>query len=106
MKTDRYFQVAATAFALIFASSAPAYCQYPRVNREIQIQKVKDQVQKIGIGEDITVMLFSSLEYYGAISKIESDSFEIKEVDLRQTVTITYKDVMKVEKGYGVMNSS
>ncbi|HEY7182215.1 MAG TPA: hypothetical protein VIC84_12380, partial [Blastocatellia bacterium] len=71
-----------------------------------QVQKVKDQLQKIGVGEDATVILFSGLEYYGAIVKIEQDGFEIDEIDLRQTVTIAYTDVKKVEKGYGRMNSS
>src|SRR5262249_44014970 len=69
-------------------------------------QAVKDYVQKIGQGKDVTVMLFSGVEYYGAISKIESDSFEIAEVDLKQMVAISYADVYIVEKGYGEMNSS
>ncbi len=30
---------------------------------------------------NVTVILFSGAEYYGAISKIESDSFEVAEVD-------------------------
>jgi hypothetical protein len=108
MKTHRYFQVASITFALIFANSAPAYCQPPQNNpaSPSQIQTVKDQVQKIGMGEDVTVILFSGVEYYGAISKIESDSFEIAEVDLKQMVAISYTDVMKVGKGYGPMNSS
>jgi hypothetical protein len=99
MKSNRYF-VAALCFALIFADSAPAYCQ------SAQIQKVKDQVQTIGVGEDVTVKMISGLEYYGEISKIEADSFEIDEIDLRQMVSIGYADVKKVEKGYGKMNSS
>ncbi|MGH9753797.1 MAG: hypothetical protein ACREA2_13540 [Blastocatellia bacterium] len=108
MKTHRYFQVAAITLALIFANSTPAYCQSPQNNPASapQIQRVKNQVLKIGVGEDITVILFSGVEYYGAISKIEPDSFEIKEVDLRQMVAIAYADVKKVEKGYGEMNSS
>src|SRR5215510_3789386 len=108
MKTRRYFQVAAITFALIFANSAPAYCQSPQNNPPApsQIQIVKDQVRRIGVGEDVTVALFSGVEYYGAISKIESDSFEIAEVDLKQMVTIAYADVLKVEEGYGAMNSS
>jgi hypothetical protein len=67
---------------------------------------VKDYVQKIGQGKDVTVILSSGVEYYGAISKIEPDSFEIAEVDLKQMVAISYADVYKVEKGYGEMNSS
>jgi hypothetical protein len=108
MKTHRYFQVAAITFALTFAESAPAYCQSPQNNPASgpDIQRVKEQVEKIGSGEDVTVILFSGVEYYGAISKIEPDSFEIAEVDLRQMVTIDYTEVMRVEKGYGQMNSS
>jgi DNA-directed RNA polymerase subunit F len=108
MKTHRYFQVAAISFALVFANSAPAYCQSPQNNPASAppIQTVKDQVQKIGKGEDVTVILISGVEYYGQISKIEPDSFEIAEVDLKQMVAIPYADVKKVEKGYGEMNSS
>jgi hypothetical protein len=108
MKLHRYFQVVAITLALILANSAPAYCQSPQNNPASapQIQRVKNQVLKIGVGEDITVILFSGVEYYGAISKIEPDSFEIKEVDLRQTVAIAYADVQGVEKGYGPMDSS
>ena len=108
MKKHRYFQAAAISFALIFANNAPAYCQSPQNNpaSSSRIQKVKDQLQKIGVGEGVTVILFSGLEYYGAIGRIEPDSFEIDEIDLRQTVTIAYTDVKKVEKGYGRMNSS
>jgi hypothetical protein len=108
MKARRYFQVAAITFALIFANSAAVYCQSPQNSPASapQIQIVKDQVQKIGMGEDVTVILFSGVEYYGAISKIEQGSFEIAEVDLKQMVAISYADVKKVEKGYGAMNSS
>jgi len=67
---------------------------------------VKDYVQKIGQGKDVTVIMFSGVEYYGAISKIEPDSFEIAEVDLKQMVAIAYADVYIVEKRYGEMNSS
>ena len=108
MKARRYFQVAAITFALIFANSAAVYCQSPQNSpaSERQIQMVKDYVQKIGQGKDVTVIMFSGVEYYGAISKIEPDSFEIAEVDLKQMVTISYADVYIVEKGYGEMNSS
>src|SRR5215510_507565 len=108
MKARRYFQVAAITFALIFANSAAVYCQSPQNSpaSERQIQTVKDYVQKIGQGKDVTVILFSGLEYYGAISKIEEDSFEIAEVDLKQMVAISYADVMKVGRGYSEMGSS
>ena len=108
MKARRYFQVAAITFALIFANSAAVYCQSPQNSPAStpRIQIVKDYVQKIGQGKDVTVILFSGVEHYGAISKIEQDGFEIAEVDLKQMVAISYGDVYIVEKGYGEMNSS
>jgi hypothetical protein len=108
MKALRYFQVAAITFALIFANSAAVYCQSPQNSPAStpRIQTVKDYVQKIGQGKDVTVIMFSGVEYYGAISKIEEDDFEIAEVDLKQMVAISYADVYIVEKGYGELNSS
>src|SRR5262249_60809096 len=108
MKTRRYFQVAAITYALMIANSAAVYCQSPQNSpaSERQIQSVKDYVQKIGQGKDVTVILFSGVEYFGAISKIEPDDFEIAEVDLKQMVAISYADVYIVEKGYGELNSS
>lgn len=108
MKAHRYFQVAAISLAMVFANSAPAYCQSPQNNPPSPslIQKVKDQVLKIGLGEDVTVRMLSGVEYYGAISKIESDSFEIAEVDLKQMITIDYAAVRKVEGAYGVSSST
>jgi small nuclear ribonucleoprotein (snRNP)-like protein len=108
MKTRRYIQVAAITFALIFANSAAVYCQSPQNSPAStpRIQTVKDYVQKIGQGKDVTVIMFSGVEYYGAISKIEPDGFEIAEVDLKQMVAISYADVMKVGRGYSEMNSS
>jgi hypothetical protein len=108
MKTHRYFQAVAISFALIFANSAPAYCQSPQNNPAppSPIQTIKDQIQQIGKGEDVTVILFSGLEYYGAISKIEPDSFEIAETELKQKVSISYADVKKVAKGYGRIDPS
>src|SRR5262245_32570644 len=106
MKTHRYFQIAATTFALAIGNP-PAFCQSPQSDpaSSSQIQKVKDQVQKIGIAKKVTVILLTGKEYYGAISKIESDSFEIAEVDLKQRMAFDYKDVNKARKGYGGWNS-
>jgi hypothetical protein len=106
MKPHRYIQIAAITFALAFGNCAPAFCQSPQTNpaSSPQVQKVKDQVQKIGVAKKVTVILLTGKEYYGAISKIESDSFEITEVDLKQRIAFDYKDVKKARKGYGGWN--
>jgi len=107
MKTHRYFQIAAITFALAIGNNPSAFCQSPQNNpaSSSQVQKVKDQVQKIGIAKKASVIMLTGKEYYGAISMIESDSFEITEVDLKQRMAFDYKDVNKVRKGYGGWNS-
>ena|SRR5262245_20048795 len=96
----RYFQIATITFALALGNNTPAFCKSSQ-NVPSQVQQVKDQVQKVGILEDVTVILLTGKEYYGAISKIEPDRFEIDEVDLKQRMEFDYKDVKKVRKGYG-----
>src|SRR5215510_1381179 len=96
----RYFQIATITFALALGNNTPAFCKSSQ-NVPSQVQNVKDQVQKVGILEDVTVILLTGKEYYGSISKIEPDSFEIAEVDLKQKMAFDYKDVKKVRKGYG-----
>jgi hypothetical protein len=103
MKLHRYLQTAAITFALALGNNATAFCQSPQTSPS-QIQKVKDQVQKLGITKRATVILLTGKEYYGAISKIEPDGFEIAEVDLKQMISFDYKDVKEVRKGYGGWN--
>jgi hypothetical protein len=102
----RNLQIAAIVLALTAGNLTPALSQTPPTNptSSSQIQKVKDQVQKIGVAGDITVILRSGREYYGAITRIEPNSFEIAEVDLKQRLTFDYKDVQKARKGYGGKN--
>jgi hypothetical protein len=100
MNQLRYFQIAAITFTLALGNNATAFCRSPQ-NTPSQVQKVKDQVQKIGVAEDVTVILLTGKEYYGSITDIEPDRLEIAEVDLKQRMAFDYKDVKKVRKGYG-----
>ena len=68
------------------------------------VQKIKDDVDRIGIGGKITVILKSGEERYGSVSDIASTSFEVTDVDLKQKVTIDYADVKKVRRNYGGKN--
>jgi hypothetical protein len=63
------------------------------------------QVQGMPVGGAITVNLLDGHEYYGRIKSIESDSFSVHEVDLKQDLTFPYETVKKVRKGYGGKNS-
>jgi hypothetical protein len=64
-------------------------------------EKIRHTVQKIGVAGEITVVLKSGDEYYGAVTQIEADSFELAEVDRQQKITVRYDEVKKVSRGYG-----
>ena len=61
------------------------------------IVKVKDQVQKRGIGKKsrLKANLANGTEVKGYVSKIEETSFDVTE-KMGQTVTIAYADVQKI----------
>jgi hypothetical protein len=64
-------------------------------------QKMKEEVVKIGQGNDITIVRRDGQEFYGTISKIEDDFVSISEVDLKAKIEIDYQQIKKVSKGYG-----
>jgi hypothetical protein len=66
--------------------------------------KIKRDVESLGRGSRVTVMLRNGNEYYGAIGDATEDSFELLEIDLNQKVTIAYSEVSKVRSGFGNPN--
>jgi hypothetical protein len=67
-----------------------------------QIQKLKNQIEKIGRGNDITVILLDGKHHYGSILSIEDELVLINDVDRNQAVEINYRTIRKVRKNYGV----
>jgi hypothetical protein len=102
MRTIRFIWNAFLTLALLsggFSWGRSQSTQQPSPSSP-RIQKVIGQVQKIGKDQDVTVTLTSDLEYYGMITQIRADHFEIDEADLRQVITVPFKDVRNVRKGY------
>ena len=66
--------------------------------------KTKRDVESLGRGSRVTVVLRNGNEYYGAIGDTAEDSFELLEIDLNQKITIAYSDVSKVRSGFGNPN--
>jgi hypothetical protein len=64
-----------------------------------QVDKIRRDVQKIGVGGQITVYQIRGNTLHGTVTKINQDEFEIAEVDLGQIITIQYRDVKKVRSG-------
>ena len=69
-----------------------------------QAEKIRHEVEKIGMARKITVILKTGDEYYGSIARIDDTNFRIGEVDLRQGMTFEYPEVKKVRRDYGGKN--
>ncbi len=69
-----------------------------------QAEKIKREIEKIGLAHKITVILKSEAEYYGSVAQISDTSFRIAEVDLQKDMTFEYEEVKKVRPNYGGKN--
>ena len=64
-------------------------------------QTTQQKVVSIGIDNKITVIALDGKEYYGKITRIDADGFQIYEVDLKHTMDFKIGELQDVKKGYG-----
>lgn len=76
----------------------------PAAKKDSRADEIKWKVRSLGIAARVTVILNSGNERYGSVERIDEDSFELAEVDLKQVFTIGYSEVKKVREGYGNTN--
>ncbi len=93
-----------TSNHLCFAQTNPANSSQMQQVQAAALEKLKKEVEKIGIGRKITVIRLDEREFYGSVSNIEAGGFKIDEVDLKQTVSFKYNELKKVRKEYGGKN--
>jgi hypothetical protein len=67
-------------------------------------EEIKWKVRSLGIASRVTVKLNNGNERYGSIERIDKDSFQLAEVDVKQVFTMSYSDVRKIREGYGNPN--
>jgi hypothetical protein len=75
-----------------------------RTKAEKRADLIKGKLRGLGIASRVTIMLNNGNERYGSIERIDEDTFQLAEVDLMQTFTISYDDVKKIREGYGRPN--
>ena len=92
------------SLSLLVVSAQQVWSQQSAPVLDQQAMKIKDRVGELGLGTDVTVILYQGREYYGFIQDIGLESFVVAEVDLKQPITIDYSEVKKVRKGYGGKN--
>lgn len=66
--------------------------------------QIKGKLRSLGIASRVTIILNNGNERYGSIERLDEDSFQVAEVDLKQVFTVAYSDVKKVREGYGNPN--
>jgi hypothetical protein len=88
---------------LIFLQAYPLAAMQAPVPASLSpaAQKIKDQVSHIPIDGKLTVKEIDGTEYHGHLQTIEPQTFSMREVDLKTTVTIPYSQVEQVRKNYG-----
>lgn len=67
-------------------------------------RKIKRTVEKIGVAGKLTLYLKNGEELYGSVIRYDAESLQIAEVDLKQLVTVQYKNIKKVREDYGSRN--
>jgi hypothetical protein len=86
---------------MCFAQTNPANSSQAKQVKTSKLKKIKKQVEKIGVGGKITVIRLDERDFYGKVSNIETDGFQIEEVDLKQTLVFKYSEVKKIKTGDG-----
>jgi hypothetical protein len=66
-----------------------------------QVEKIRQQVGRIGNLNNVTVAMRDGHEYYGLITQVRQEDFLLNEVDLNREITVRFQDVKKVREGYG-----
>ena len=93
-----------TSNHLCFAQTNPTDSSQMKQVQTAAKEKLKRQVEKIGVGGKITVIRLDKRDFYGTVSSIEADGFQIVEVDSKQTNSFKYTELKKIKSGDGERN--
>lgn len=104
LATLAFWAILSTSNHLCFAQTNPVNSSQAKQVKAAKLEKLKKQVEKIGVGGKITVIRLDERDFYGKVSNIEADSFQIEEVDLKQALTFKYAEVKKIKTGDGERN--
>lgn len=90
------------AFLLLIACNQLAFSQTPVSSQDAKrIEKVKKDVEKIKVGNTITVSRLDNRDFFGRVKSIGNDDFEIIETDSKQVLSFKYVDIKNVREGDG-----
>lgn len=64
-------------------------------------QKIKRMVEKIGVAGRLTLYLKNDETLYGSVVRYDEESVQVAEIDLKQVITIQYRNIKKIREDYG-----
>ncbi|MBD0369274.1 MAG: hypothetical protein ICV60_00355 [Pyrinomonadaceae bacterium] len=64
-------------------------------------RKIRRMVQKIGVAGRLTLYLKNGEEFYGSVVSYDEESLRIAEIDLKQVVTVQYRNIKRIREDYG-----
>ena len=83
--------------------ASPTASSTPTLDRHSE--EIRAKVLQLGTSTRITVKMKSRQEYYGTVTRVKPDFFEMEEIDQKRILTIKYSDVQKVHEWYGAKNA-
>ncbi len=83
--------------------TAPAPASTSALDRHSE--EIRTKVLQLGASARITVKMKNHQEFYGTITRVKTDFFELEDVDQKRILTIQYVEVQKVHEGFGAKNT-
>jgi hypothetical protein len=98
------FALLITGNHLCFAQINPQNSPDTKKVKAAKKEKLKKEVENIGIGGKITVIKLDNKKFYGKVTDFDDEGFQILEVDLKTNLHFKYTELKKINKGDGERN--
>jgi hypothetical protein len=92
------------ALLLMLAVTTVAAAQTTPPFLDKDAARIRQKIEDLGVGHRLTVKMKNGDYYHGTISKMDSASFEMAEVDLAQVVKFQYAEIKSLYGSYGEKN--
>jgi small nuclear ribonucleoprotein (snRNP)-like protein len=89
---------------LISVTASAVYARSQDDKRTREIEKIKEDVRKLGVGQEarVEVTLHDGRKFKGTIREATDDTFLVLEEKTKTTITVPYSDVAKLKGKNGL----
>jgi hypothetical protein len=104
MRRQKMLKRMSIALLVIVGLTIVTVAQTPPPFLDKNAARIRAQIEDLGVGHKVTVKMKNGDYYHGTLSKTDSASFEIAEVDLAQVVKFQYAEIKSLYGNYGQKN--